>query len=47
MDIMGMVFGVTGIAFGLIAWVRIDNLEKKLKRFDVIPDDFDSMDNPK
>ena len=47
MDILGSGFGLAGIVFGLIAWIRVENLEKKLKRFDVIPNDYDSLDNPK
>lgn len=42
-----MVFGICGMAFGLIAWVRVENLEAKLKRLDAIPGNFDSLDNPK
>lgn len=47
MDVLGYVFGIAGIAIGLIAWIRIENLEKKLKQFDVIPNEYDSLDNPK
>lgn len=42
METMGFTFGVTGFVFGLMAFVRVGNLEKKLKQFDVIPRDFDS-----
>lgn len=47
MENLGFVFGMAGIAFGLLAWIRVENLEKRLKRLDVIPDDYDSLDNPK
>lgn len=47
MDIFGAVFSLAGVVIGLFAWMRVENLEKKLKRFDVIPNDFDSLDNPK
>ena len=47
MDIIGWGLGSAGIVFGLIAWIRVENLEKKLKQFDVIPNDYDSLDNPK
>lgn len=47
MDILGVTFGLAGMVFALIAWFRVENLEKKLKRFDVVPDDYDSLDNPR
>lgn len=47
MDVIGMTFGIVGLVFGLLAYYRIDNLENKLKQFDVIPSDFDSSIEPK
>jgi hypothetical protein len=46
MDGMG-VFGLMGFVMATICMVRISNLEKKLKQFDVIPRDFDSSNEPK
>lgn len=40
MEIMGFMMGAVGLIFGLIALLRVGNLEKKLKEFDVIPRDF-------
>lgn len=47
MDIIGFTFGVVGIAFGLMAWIRTESLEKKLKELNVIPNEYDSLDNSK
>lgn len=41
------VFGMFGFIMAMVCLVRIDNLEKKLKQFDVIPRDFDSGKEPK
>jgi hypothetical protein len=46
MDGMG-VFGLMGFLMSMVCMVRINNLEKKLKQFDVIPRDFDSGKEPK
>lgn len=40
-------FGLIGFVIALVCLVRINNLEKKLKQFDVIPHDFDSGKEPK
>lgn len=40
-------FGLLGFIMAVVCLVRIDNLEKKLKQFDVIPRDFDSGKEPK
>ena len=40
-------FGLTGFVMAVVCLVRINNLEKKLKQFDVIPRDFDSGKEPK
>jgi hypothetical protein len=40
-------FGLIGFAIAVVCMVRINNLEKKLKQFDVIPRDFDSGNEPK
>lgn len=42
MDVVGFAMGIAGLAMALVALYRIENLEKKLKQFDVIPRDFDS-----
>ena len=42
METMAWAFGALGFIFGMTALVRVGNLEKKLKQFDVIPRDFDS-----
>lgn len=39
-------FGIIGFVFAVIAWQRILKLEKKLKDFDVLPEDFFSADGP-
>lgn len=41
------VFGLMGFVMAMVCFVRINNLEKKLKQFDVIPRDFDSDKEPK
>ena len=46
MDSFG-VFGLMGFVMSMICLARINNLEKKLKQFDVIPRDFDSGKEPK
>ena len=40
-------FGVIAFVMAMICLARINNLEKKLKQFDVIPRDFDSEKEPK
>ena len=40
-------FGLMGFVMAMVCLVRINNLEKKLKQFDVIPRDFDSEKEPK
>ena len=40
-------FGILGFIMAVVCLVRINNLEKKLKQFDVIPRDFDSGKEPK
>ena len=39
---MEFVFGLMGLAFGLIAYHRIDQLEKRLKETGLLDKDFDS-----
>ena len=46
MDTFGT-FGFMGFIMAIVCLVRINNLEKKLKQFDVIPRDFDSGKEPK
>jgi hypothetical protein len=46
MDSSG-VFGLMGFVMAMVCMIRINNLEKKLKQFDVIPRDFDSGKEPK
>jgi len=46
MDVMDT-FGLMGFVVAMVCLVRINNLEKKLKQFDVIPRDFDSEKEPK
>jgi hypothetical protein len=41
------IFGQIGFVMAVVCLVRINNLEKKLKQFDVIPRDFDSGKEPK
>lgn len=48
--ILGFVFGVIGMVgftFSIIAIARIDNLTKKLKELEVIPEDFESSNSKK
>ena len=40
-------FGIIGFVMAMVCMIRINNLEKKLKQFDVIPRDFDSGKEPK
>ena len=40
-------FGLMGFVMAMVCLVRINNLEKKLKQFDVIPRDFNSEREPK
>lgn len=40
-------FGLVGFVMAIACMARINNLEKKLKQFDVIPRDFDSGKEPK
>ena len=40
-------FGILGFIFSMTALARINNLEKKLKQFDVIPRTFNSEKEPK
>jgi len=47
MESMSWIFGTLGFIFGLNAFVRVGNLEKKLKEFDVIPRDFNSEKDQK
>ena len=47
MDIVGSVLGLGGVVLAAIAWIRVENLERKLRKFDVIPGDYHSLDNPK
>lgn len=44
MTTIGFVFGITGLAFALIANSRINKLEDKLKELDVLDKDFKSGD---
>lgn len=46
MDVMDS-FGVLGFVMAMVCLSRINNLEKKLKQFDVIPRDFNSEKEPK
>jgi hypothetical protein len=39
--------GVLGFILAVVCLGRINNLEKKLKQFDVIPRDFNSEKEPK
>ncbi len=41
------VFGLVGFVMAMSCMFRINNLEKKLKQFDVIPHDFNSEEEPK
>ncbi len=41
------IIGMSGFVFSIIAIARITNLEKKLKEFDVLPEDYNSIDAPK
>jgi len=45
MEVIGFVFGLAGLSFGLIAYMRIAALEKKLKELGTLPEDFDSEKN--
>ena len=44
MGIIGFVFGMMGMTFGLIAFTRVSALEKKLKETGVLDRDFNSED---
>ncbi len=43
MAILGFIFGMTGLSFGLIAYIRLDNLEKQLKESEILDQDFSSQ----
>ncbi len=45
MEVIGFVFGLAGLSIGLIAYMRVTNLEKKLKEQGALPEDFDSEKN--
>ena len=40
-------FGLVGFVMAMVCMFRINNLEKKLKQFDVIPRTFNSEKEPK
>ena len=42
MEIIGFIFGLTGLAIGILAYFRVDKLEKKLKETGIIDKDFSS-----
>ena len=45
MEILGLVFGLTGAGVGLLAHFRLNALEKKLKDSGVLDKDFKSEDH--
>ncbi len=45
MEILGFVFGLTGAGVGLLAYFRLNALEKKLKDSGVLDKDFNSEDH--
>ncbi len=45
MEILGFVFGLTGAGVGLLAYFRINALEKKLKDSGALDKDFNSEDH--
>lgn len=42
MNTLGFIFGIAGLAFGLIANSRLNKLEDKLKELEVLDKDFKS-----
>ncbi len=42
MEILGFIFGISGLAIGVLAYLRIDKLEKKLKETGIVDKDFSS-----
>ena len=44
--IMGFTFALSALAMAIMNQMRINNLEKKLKEFDVIPQEFKSEETP-
>ena len=42
METIGFVFGLLGAAFGILAYLRVDKLEKKLKETGIVDKDFSS-----
>lgn len=42
MEIIGFIFGMTGLAMGILAYFRVDKLEKKLKETGIVDKDFSS-----
>ena len=49
MDVFGMIsftFALPALSIGIMNQMRINNLEKKLKEFDVIPQEFKSEETP-
>ena len=45
MEILGFVFGLTGAGVGLLAFFRLNALEKKLKESGILDQDFNSEDH--
>jgi len=42
LEILGFIFGLAGLAFGIMSHSRIDKLEKKLKELEVLDQSFSS-----
>lgn len=42
METIGFIFGLMGLAIGLLAYLRVDKLEKKLKETGIVDKNFSS-----
>jgi hypothetical protein len=44
MEIMGFIFGLAGLSFGILAYLRIGALEKKFKETGALDQNFNSQE---
>lgn len=47
MDVLAFTFAMMALGVAVFVYLRVDNLEKKLKGFDVIPREFSSREPEK
>ena len=44
LNVIALTFAMTGLGFAVLAYLRLNNLEQKLKEFKVLPEDFSSQE---